>query len=181
MIRRKSLAVFLAVVVVFAMACNAATVQAYINLAVQIALQVAQLAGLPASSANVVSGDLTQAETLYNSLATADAAAKPGIVTQIDAVLTTAEADMQGIFALGHIASPALQGTIRAALAIGITAIESVRTIMTGSSAPANPVTAVARVALPRGVVPEKARMSPKQLKDLYNSTMAAYPQAKIK
>src|SRR5271155_2721228 len=172
MIHRKSLAVFLAVVVVFAMACNAATVQAYINLAVQIALQVAQLAGLPASSANVVSGDLTQAETLYNSLATADAAAKPGIVTQIDAVLTTAEADMQGIFTLGHIANPALQGTIRAALAIGITAIESARAIMTGTQPPANPVTAAARVALPGGIGPKPKTMTPAQLKALFNETV---------
>ena len=58
-------------------ACNAATVQAYISLAVQIALQIAQLAGAPPAAAGKVLADLTMAQRLYADFAKADTAAKP--------------------------------------------------------------------------------------------------------
>jgi len=184
MVRTKVKVITIAMVMVMAMvigvACNPNTVQAYINLGAQIALQVAVLAGAPQALADKVSGDLAKGEALYNSLAKADAAAKPGVVSQIDAVMLQAEADLTDIFSLAHIGDPKLQGTIRAALAIGVTAIESARAIMLGKQPAANPVTAAVRVALPRGVT-SPGKLSPKQLQALYNQTVADYPQAQIK
>jgi len=162
-------------------ACNAATVQAYINLAVQIALQIAQLAGVSPQAAGAVSADLAQAQKLYGDLSAADAAARPGILSQIDAELTTAQADLQNIFTLSHINDPKMQGVIRASLAIGITAIESARAIMLGSQPAPNPVVRAARLALPGVVVPKGKALSPAQLKSLYNETVANYPKARLK
>jgi hypothetical protein len=162
-------------------ACNAAAVQAYINLAVQIALQIAQLAGVSAQAAGAVSADLAVGQKLYNDLAAADAAARPGILSQIDAELTTAQADLQNIFTLSHINDPKLQGVIRASLAIGITAIESARAIMLGNQPAPNPIVKAARVALPGVVVPKGKALTPAQLKSLYNDTVANYPQARLK
>jgi len=176
----KVMAITIAMVMVMVIGCNSATVQAYINLATQIALQVAVLAGAPQTQADRVSGDLAKGEALYNSLAKADVAARPGVFSQIDAVMVQAEADLTDIFALSHIANPKLQGDIRAALAIGVTAIESARAIMLGKQPAPNPIAAAVRVALPRGVTQSK-RMSPGQLKGLYNLTVADYPQAQIK
>src|SRR6266850_1154215 len=100
-------------------ACDAAKIQQYINLAVQIALQIAQLAGVSPQAAGAVSADLAQAQKLYSDLAAADAAARPGILSQMDAELTTAQADLQNIFTLSHINDLKMQGVIRASLAIG--------------------------------------------------------------
>lgn len=175
--KRKITVVLMCFALMLSYACNASTVQAYINLAVQIALQVAGLAGLNPTVANTVSGDLAKAEKLWGDFQKADQAAKPGLYNQVDATLTQAETDLNEIFDLGHVKDAKLQGVIRAALAIGVTAIESARTIMLGKTG-TNPVTAAARVTLPGSVV--KGKMTPAQLKALYNLTVSDYPQAQL-
>lgn len=165
-------------------ACNAATVQAYITLAIQIALQVAQLAGVSPVLAQKVSGDLAAAQAIYSDMAKASAAAQPGLASQCDALFTTAEADLQLIFTTANIADPKIQSAVRASLAIAITAIESARAIAI-ANAPA-PVaaalrTAVRAVPIVGAVVPDSKALRPAQLKALYNHTVAAYPAAQLK
>jgi hypothetical protein len=177
------LAVTLSLSLVVSLGCNAQTIQAYINLAVQIALQVATLAGVPPALANQVAADLAIVEKLITDYNAAAVGAKPGIASQIDTALNTAQADLGGIFTAAHIADPKLQATIQAALAIGITAIESIRAIAL-ANAPVTPATAVkatVRAVTPGIILPKRKVMTPAQLKALYNSTVSAYPQAQLK
>jgi hypothetical protein len=185
MVRRKRLLlpILLSLTLVLS-SCNAATIQAYINLAVQIALQIAQLAGAPSSLAQKVAGDLATANKLIADYKAADATAKPGLANQIDVYLTVAQTDLQNIFTSVNIVDPKLQGVIRASLAIGITVVESIRTIAL-ANAPAPIVKAAKRTAsvmpFPSVLVPKGKSLTPAQLKDLYNKTVANYPTAQLK
>jgi hypothetical protein len=182
--RKSILAVALSVMLVCS-ACNAATVQAYIQLAIQIALQVAQLAGVSPVLAQKVSGDLAEANAVYNDMLKADKAAQPGLAAKADALFTTAEADLQAIFTAFAIPDPTgkIQAGVRASLAIAVTAIESARAIAI-ANAPA-PVAAALRTAvrvvpIVGAVVPDSKALRPAQLKALYNHTVAAFPNAQL-
>jgi hypothetical protein len=180
-ITKAALAVVLSVVIV---GCNAAAIQQYINLAIQIALQVAQLAGASPLLAQKVSGDLGAANKFYNDMRAAGSAAQPGIAAQADAMFTAAEADLQLIFTSANINDPKVQAAVRASLAIAVTAIESARAIAL-ANAPAPVVvalkTSVRVVPIVGLVVPSDKRLKPDQLKSLYNHTVSAFPAAQIK
>jgi hypothetical protein len=181
--KRKSIAVVL-VLALALMACNAATIEAYINLAVQIALQVAQLAGLSVQAASQVTADMALVTKLINDYKAAPASDKTSAAGKVNEALNVAEQDLQALLAACHITPGSKLGTtITASIAIAITAVESIRTIALGNQ-PAPVATAAARTArvvLPGGVVPKSKAVSPAQLKALYNKTVAAYPQAGIK
>ncbi len=170
--RRKALAIPLAAVFLL-YSCSAATAQAYINLAVGIALQIAQLAGLSPSAAGQVSGDLAVVNKFIADYKAADANAKPGILAEIDTYLTTAENDLMAILTASHVTDPKKQEAIRAGIAIAVTAVESIRAL---EGAHPN---AVARAARTVPGVPKRSG-SPAQLKNLYNQTVRDYPQAQL-
>jgi hypothetical protein len=174
---RKSVAVLLALCL-FLGACNAATIEAYINLAVQIALQIAQLAGAPKSAADKVAADLASVNKLINDYNAADATAKPTLYSEIDTLLTVAQTDLSDIFALSSVKDAKTQQVIRAALAIGVTAIESIRAIVLKKAGP----TVAGRVAhtVTLGTTNGAKIQSPAQLKALYNVTVTDYPAAKL-
>lgn len=182
----KITAVVLAAVLITS--CNAATVQAYVNLAVKIALQVALLCGAPKAAADKVSADLAQAESLYSDLTKAAVAAKPGILSQIDAELTTAQTDLNSILALAQVKDQKTISAVQAGLAIGIMAVESVRTIAAQSAgskgvlAPiTTAVTKTGQVILPGGVTGKSKALSPAQLKQAYNNAVVDFPQAQLR
>lgn len=162
---------------IFFEACNASTVQAYINLAVGIALQVAKLAGLPANAANQISADLATANKFIADLRVADAKAKPGILSEIDTYLNVAQSDLSGLLAAARVSDPKLQAVIQASIGIAITAVESIYQLenVRQPSATAKVLTAT----LPGGG-PGSKPLTPAQLKALYNQTVAAYPQAQL-
>jgi hypothetical protein len=187
--RKSALAVVIGLALTV-MACNAATVQAYITLAVQIAVQIAQLAGVPASMATQVSTDLATAQGLIAAYNSAPAADKVTAAGKVDTALTVAQNDLTAILAASHVASRDLQGTIQAGLAIGITAIEGIRAIaIANTPAPvvaqvAHASAATARAVLPGAtqvIVPKGTSTTPAQLKALYNRTVKNYPQAQLK
>jgi len=159
--------------------CNAATIQAYINLAVQIALQIAQLAGASKSAADKVAVDLASVDKLINDYSAADVTAKPSLYNEVDNLLTVAQNDLNDIFILSSVKDAKRQNVIRAALAIGVTAIESIRAIALKKAGP----TTASRVAhtITLGTVAGPKIQSPAQLKQLYNLTVADYPQAQLK
>jgi hypothetical protein len=179
--KKKSIAVVLAVVMVLG-ACNAATIQAYINLAVQIALQIAQLAGAPRSAADKVSADLAEVNKLIADYNAADANAKSGLYNEIDRLLTVAQQDLSDIFVLTSVKDAKTQQVIRAALAIGVTAIESIRAIALKKAGPtvAGRVTRSAQRTITLGQTGGEKIQSPAQLRALYNVTVADYPQARL-
>lgn len=177
--KRKLAAVLILATV--AMACNASQVQAYVNLAVGIALQVAKLAGLPASVATQVSSDLATANKLIADYQAADAKAKPGLLNEIDTYLQVAQTDLSGLLAAAHVVDPKLQDVIEASIGIAMTAVESIYQLE--NSRPSNALVKTAHVAVrisTAGTLPNGKPPTPAQLKDLYNATVAAYPQARL-
>jgi hypothetical protein len=191
MIRNKGkvlIAAALAAVILVA-SCNSGAVKAYANLAVKIAIQIATLCGAPQSATDRISADVAKAEALYADLTKAAAVAKPGILSQIDAELTTAQTDLESILSLAQIKNEKVISAARAGLAIGIMAVESIRTISAQSVGGKGAVSAVASAAaktgeviLPGGITSGKNKpLSPKQLKAAYNNALAEFPQAQLK
>lgn len=170
-------AIFLAVVLTAS--CNASQIQAYINLAVQIALQVATLAGAPPSAAAKVSSDLASVNKLIADYNAADTSSKSGKLQEIDSLLTVAENDVSDIANVAAIKDPKVLQDIRSALAIAVTAIESIRALEVKGT-PTNPVKRVASVSFPGAVAPKPLLATPEQLKALYNLTVSNYPGAKL-
>lgn len=187
--RVSKMAVAVTMATILVMGCNAGAVQAYANLAVKIAIQVATLCGAPKSATDRVSADVAKAEALYGDLTKAAAVAKPGILSQIDAELTTAQTDLNSILSLAQVRDPKVISAVQAGLAIGIMAVESIRTIAAqsvgGKGAVATVVSATARageVILPGGVSAGKNKpLSPKQLKAAFNNALAEFPQAQLR
>lgn len=160
--------------------CNAATVQAYVNLAVNIALQIAVLAGAPQSTATKVSADLAVVDKLITDIAAATAAAKPGKLAELDAVLNIAQADLHAILDAAQVHDPRIIAVATASIAIAITALESIRAlaVKTTSAKVANVMRSAAPV--PSVLMPKGTVSSPSQLKAQYNAVVAAYPGAHI-
>jgi hypothetical protein len=158
--------------------CNASAIQAYINLAVQIALQIAQLAGASKSAADKVAVDLASVDKLINDYNAADATAKPGLYNQVDELLTVAQYDLSNIFVLASIKDAKTQNVIHAALAIGVTAIESIRALALKKVGPTVAGRVVYTITL--GTKDGPKIQSPAQLKELYNLTVADYPTAQL-
>lgn len=186
--KRKSLVVILAASLVFMFACNAATVQAYANLAVKIGLQIATLCGAPAAATDKVSADMAKADALYTDFSNAAKAAKPGKLVLLDAELTTAQTDLGSILDLASVKDAKVIADAKVGLAIGIMAIESIQSIAAGQMGGTPVITPVAtaaartaRVILPGGITGKSSQLSPSQLKAQYNQAMAAYPQAQVR
>lgn len=170
-------AIFLAVALTAS--CNTSQVQAYINLAVQIALQVATLAGAPPSAAARVSSDLASVNKLISDYNAADSLTKTSKLQQIDSLLSVAESDVTDIANVASIKDPKVLQDIKSALSIAVTAIESIRSLEIKGT-PTNAARVTASVALPGAVAPKPLLASPKQLKNLYNMTVSNYPGAKL-
>lgn len=180
--KRKSLAVVLVFAFVLG-ACSAATIQAYINLAVQIALQVAQLAGAPKAAADKVAADLATVNKFVADYKAADVNAKPGKLAELDTYLTVAQADLGDILTAAQVKDPKIISAARSGIAIAIVAVESIRTLalQQGGAKVAQAAARTARVILPGGVTPKSATLTPAQLKNAYNLAVVDYPQAAVK
>ncbi len=141
--------------------------------------QIAQLAGASKSAADKVAVDLASVDKLINDYSAADVTAKPSLYNEVDNLLTVAQNDLNDIFILSSVKDAKRQNVIRAALAIGVTAIESIRAIALKKAGP----TTASRVAhtITLGTVAGPKIQSPAQLKQLYNLTVADYPQAQLK
>lgn len=183
---RKSKAVVASVLAlaIFVASCNAGAVQAYINLAVQIAIQVAQLAGAPQQVSDKVAADLATANKLFADYKAADAAAKPGKLNEVDTYLTIAQKDLDDILAFVGVKDEKTQKAVRTGIAIAIMAVESVRALEVSKGVGGSlkgAVSTTARVALPGGVTPNSKTISAAQLKAQYNAAVAEFPQAQLR
>jgi hypothetical protein len=182
MMNRKKIAVVVLSALLL-VSCNASQVQAYINLAIGIALQVAKLAGLSPTSADRVSADLAVANKLIADYRHADATSKPGKLAEIDTALNVAENDLSDLLSAARVSDPKLQSAIRASISIAITAVESIRALE--NAKPSSPVAVAAKAAIAvmpgSGALPaNRDRLAPEKLKELYNLAVSDYPQAQL-
>jgi hypothetical protein len=181
--RRSFLASLLSFVLVFGIACDAATIQAYINLIEKISLQLVLLSGAPQSQVDKISGDLARANKLYGDLASAGTN-KDSVLERIDAELAAAQNDLGDILALARVKDQKTVTAVRAGLAVAIVAVEGFYTLahQNGTSIPKKAFrTTVAIVPLPNVLIPKGKTMSPAQLQEAYNQALAGYPQAQLR
>lgn len=161
--------------------CNVSTVQAYINLAVNIALQVASLAGLPATAVTQISADTATANKYISDLSSATALAEPKTLAKVDAALTATENDLTALLNAARVVDPAKQKAIQASIGIAVTAIESLYQLENAKQpSVASQVARKTASVLTAGAMPKRT-LSPSQLKSLYNQTVSAYPSAQLK
>lgn len=180
--KRKVSAVLMSLLLVIAVAgCSAAEVQAYITLIANIALQVAQLAGLSPAIATTVTNDLAVVNKAISDYNAAPASSRVGLAGVVDTALNTLKLDLGALLSAARVVDANKQAAINTAISIAITAVESLRALAL-QNAPANVQSAAVKVmkASAPSVLISKP-MKPAQLKALYNNAVAAYPQAHLR
>jgi len=131
--------------------------------------------------ANQVQSDLTLVENLVNTYQSAPAASRAGIVGQISTALADAQSNLKSILTAVHVDNAALQSTITAAVAIAVSTLVSIQSLIPqtpptpASSASANtsangPASARAASAVRASVPPPSA----KELRSEFNRVFAA-------
>jgi hypothetical protein len=160
--------------------CNTSWIQTAINdlpVLIQIALQVLSIVGAaqgkgqidPALAAQIqsvgaqVQTDLQTLQSLVNSYNAADATAKPGILNQVTVLLGTVQQNLQAMLVAFHVSNQALQNTISTVLAIAMTTVLSIQTLL--------PVSSSSRKLSARAGGQVKP-MTPRQLKTAFNSVV---------
>ena len=80
--------------------------------------------------ANQVQSDLTLVENLINTYQNAPAASRAGIVGQISTALADAQSNLKSILTAIHVDNAALQSTITAAVAIAVSTLASIQSLI---------------------------------------------------
>jgi hypothetical protein len=122
------------------------------------------------SYADTVQTDLKLVQTLINDFKAAAAADKQNVLGKIDAALATAQKDLSGLLTGTHIQDETTQTAIASALALALTTIAAIQSLIPAAVNPKN------KLAAKHAVRPLK----PATLKARYNSATAAFPQAAI-
>ena len=133
--------------------------------------------------ANQVQSDLTLVENLITTYQNAPVATRAGIVGQISTALADAQSNLKAILTAVHVDNAALQSTITAAVAIAVSTLASIQSLV--PQTPSMPTPASTSVAAKSG----KARasvpppLSTSQLKREFNSIFASsgFPQLSVK
>jgi hypothetical protein len=158
--------------------CNTAWIQTALNdlpVLIQIAIQILSIVGAaqgkgqidPTLAAEVqrvgsqVQADLQTLQNLVTSYQAADATAKPGILNQVTVLLGTVQQNLQAMLVAFHVNNQALQNTISTVLAIAMTTILSIQTLL--------PVSSSSRTLRASGQVKP---MTAHELKMAFNSTV---------
>jgi hypothetical protein len=133
--------------------CNTAWIQTALNdlpVLIQIAIQILSIVGAaqgkgqldPALAAQIqsvgaqVQTDLQTLQNLVNSYQAADATAKPGILNQVKVLLGTVQSNLQAMLVAFHVTNQALQNTVSTVLAIAMTTVLSIQTLLPASASP---------------------------------------------
>jgi len=105
--------------------------------------------------------DLQLLNSLVSQYQSASAAAKPGLLNQIDAALTTAQGNLNQILVAFHVNDPALQATIAGSVGLALSALLEIQSLIPPApNAPATRMAISAKALKPR---------TAKQLKDEAN------------
>ena len=116
--------------------------------------------------------DLTAAQNLINDYKVASATDKPTVLGKIDAALSAAQKDLQGILAAFHVKDTATQTAISVGVGLALTTVEAITSLLPLAPSPAMPTA--------RKVPPHKPD-NPADLKTKYNAIVASnFPDAVI-
>ncbi|HEU5411775.1 MAG TPA: hypothetical protein VFU57_12200 [Candidatus Acidoferrales bacterium] len=126
--------------------------------------------------ANQVQSDLTLVENLINTYQSTSAASRAGIVGQISTALADAQSNLKSILTAVHVDNVALQSTITAAVAIAISTLTSIQSLIPQPApAPAPASAKSARASVP----PPSAKELRAEFNRIFNSN--GFPQAQLK
>jgi len=105
--------------------------------------------------------DLQLVQSLVTQYQAASATAKPGLMSQIDTAITTAQANLNQILVVFHIQDPALQATIAGSVGLALSALLEIQSLIPPPpNAPTTRMAVSAKALKPR---------TAKQLKQEYN------------
>jgi hypothetical protein len=127
-------------------------------------LQTVQNAGAQAGA------DLQLMQSLITQYQKADAAARPGLLNQIQAAMSSVQASLNGLLPALHIEDPATQAKITAVIGILLSEVESVAAIVPLVSADASP----GMMAVAAKQAKKQAPLTASEFVSSYNSTMTA-------
>jgi len=132
---------------------------------------IAEVKNIAAQATN----DLTTVQKLINDYKVAAAADKPSVLAKIDAALTAAQKDLQGVLASFHVKDTATQTAISVGMGLAVTTVEAIISLLPPAPSPAMPAARTARRAPPHK--PDK----PEDLKTKYNAIVSSdFPDAVI-
>jgi hypothetical protein len=162
---------------------GADVVIAAIGAAAQIAASAANiLSPVNPSTANVlgvVAKDLLLIQNLYQQYETAAAGDKPGLASQIQAIITTVTGNLTAILSAVRIANP----TLVTYISVGIAVVNSAITIIISHLPPAVKTAALAKRAAGPPLPEVQGAKSSKDLKKAWNDASVAngHPEAVVK
>jgi len=116
--------------------------------------------------ANQVQSDLTLVENLISTYQSAPGASRSGIVGQISTALADAQSNLKSILTAVHVDNAALQATITAAVAIAVSTLASIQSLVPQTSPAPASVSVKSSKGVPTNVPPPSAS----QLKREFNS-----------
>ena len=120
--------------------------------------------------------DLTTAQNLINDYQKASAADKPGILGKIDAALSTAQKDLEGILTTFHVKDTATQTAVAAGIGVALTTVAAIYSLLP----PPPPSTTMPTASHAPRSAPHKPR-TPAELKADYNALVSSqFPDAVI-
>ena len=142
--------------------------------------------------ANQVQSDLTLVENLITAYQSAPAASRAGIIGQISTALADAQSNLKSILTAVHVDNAALQSTITAAVAIAVSTLASIQSLVpqslpspapapaSASNVSTHPSVSAKSVSVPRAAVPP---LSAKELRAEFNRIFVSngFPQAQLK
>jgi hypothetical protein len=135
-----------------------------------------QMSATLQSGAAQATADLKQVQQLIASYQAAEATAKPGILGQIDSLLTSTSGNLAGILAAAHIENQDTQVAITAAVTLALTTVAAIQSLIPPQT------TVVTGVTAPHTVRTPRKPASPKQLKNQFNTIVEKnFPQVVIK
>lgn len=154
-------------------------VAALIPAAANIVALVAALQGKNVSASDLrtiqnagsqAGADLQLVQSLITAYQKADEAAKPGILSQIQAALGAVKAELQGLLPALHIQDAATQAKVTAAVGIVLAEVQSLAAIVPLVSAPSPTVAAQSAARIGRPQIP----LTASEFVSSFNSTLTA-------
>jgi hypothetical protein len=124
---------------------------------------------------NQATQDLTTAQKLINDYKAASAADKPGVLKKIDAALSAAQTELQGILTAFHVKDNATQTAISVGIGLAVTTVEAIISLLPPAPSTGMPTARAATRA------PAHKPDKPEDLKAKYNAIVSAnFPDAVI-
>jgi hypothetical protein len=120
--------------------------------------------------------DIKTVQSLINDYKAASKADQPGVVGKIDAALSAAQRDLQGLLAAFHVKNTSTQAEVAAGIGLALTTVQAIYSLLP----PAPPSTAMPTGRTIKKTPPHKPR-TPADLKTEYNAIVSSdFPDAVI-